>query len=807
MRVLFICLTGLAACQSPVKTQPPSPTTIHIAADAPAGVRTAAEELARWVGSNFTITTNAFEGRGFYLALAGQDKLQKTPAKLATLGPEGLYIRGSKDSVSIIGNTELAVREAMYLYLEKLGFRWYLPHPAWHIVPAQPQLFTEFELLTKPDYESRNIWSGYKTGSDQANREVLNWGQYNRLGGAFQANAGHAYPAIIQRNRAAFDAHPEYFALLADGQRDTNRVSTARKFCVTNEGLIQLCVDDALARFATDPKLQMVSLDPSDGSGSCECETCRALGTVSDRVFYLANRVAKAIGEKLPGKWVGLYAYSDHQLPTSIPLATNVYVMVATAFNSTPYSIDGLIAEWGRRVTKLGIREYYGVLSWDWDMPGRPRGARIDYLRRTIPHFHEKHANALSAETSNGWINRGLGQYIAAHLLWDTRTDVDALVNEFYDRCFGAARPPIEELFTRWQRNGNALPTGHDLAIWLRLVAEAEVLTTDAAVRERLDQIKLYLHFVAVFQDYKTAADDAIKLKMYEELLRYVWRVRDLTVCPSFAIVRVLANNAAPSAEYRFNNPNRIWRDERPVTAADTAAWFAADRARFHEIFGLQPVAPAEHYVPLGAPAAAVYNQNVLRGRHDLLVEVPPVGTGVVKVAMGFVQNRKYELPIRLYRLDQEPGDEQEKPVVEKIVTGDQAFHDIPLTGVAPGIYRLVVEDRRSGLMLQLAGLRASLIADAAHQIWSTRRSDFYFHVPKGTAKFAVVTTGPLTLQKPSGQRIKTTANQRLLEMPVADGEAGVWQVLEQAGRFYFIGIPALVGFAPDQMLIPADAK
>src|SRR2546430_13574288 len=39
------------------------------------------------------------------------------------------------------------------------------------------------------------------------------------------------------------------------------------KFCISNPGLRQLVIADALAQLAADPKKQSVSVDPSDGGG------------------------------------------------------------------------------------------------------------------------------------------------------------------------------------------------------------------------------------------------------------------------------------------------------------------------------------------------------------------------------------------------------------------------------------------------------------------------------------------------------------------------------------------------------------
>jgi hypothetical protein len=128
---------------------------IHLSPEAPAAVRSAADELASWFkkasSAELPVTTNAFTGHGVYLTVASQDQVQKAPAKLAKLGPEGIYVRATTSNLYLVANSELAISEGVYVYLEKLGFRWFLPNEAWHIVPQTTNLFVETEILIRPD--------------------------------------------------------------------------------------------------------------------------------------------------------------------------------------------------------------------------------------------------------------------------------------------------------------------------------------------------------------------------------------------------------------------------------------------------------------------------------------------------------------------------------------------------------------------------------------------------------------------------------------------------------------------------------
>jgi hypothetical protein len=59
----------------------------------------------------------------------------------------------------------------------------------------------------------------------------------------------------------------------------------------------------------------MISMGPSDGPGTCNSPACQKLGTITDRVYYLVNRVAKAIHKKYPSTLVGCLAYGEYSPP------------------------------------------------------------------------------------------------------------------------------------------------------------------------------------------------------------------------------------------------------------------------------------------------------------------------------------------------------------------------------------------------------------------------------------------------------------------------------------------------------------
>jgi hypothetical protein len=213
----------------------------------------------------------------------------------------------------------------------------------------------------------------------------------------------------------------------------------------------------------------MISMDPSDGGGFSTSTDAKKIGGPSEQVFYLANRVAKALSQKYEGVYVGLYAYYQHAAPPQFELEPNMVVLIATAMNESKYRTDELIEIWKKKKVQLGIRDYYGVMAWDWDMPGQPKGGKISYVKQ-LKRYYDQGIRLFTAETNVGWISRGLGHYLAAQLLWNVETDAEQLQSEFFTNMFGPAAPEMKELFNAWQNYKQAVPLDGDLYKWGQLV-------------------------------------------------------------------------------------------------------------------------------------------------------------------------------------------------------------------------------------------------------------------------------------------------------------------------------------------------
>lgn len=98
-------------------------------------------------------------------------------------------------------------------------------------------------------------------------------------------------------------------------------------------------------------------------------------GVCISHATRLANEVARAVAQQRPGKFVGLYAYNEHNEPPSFDLEPNVYVQLTAGFIRGRYSFDELVELWPQRCKSLGFYEYFSVWLWDFDrLPGGRAG-------------------------------------------------------------------------------------------------------------------------------------------------------------------------------------------------------------------------------------------------------------------------------------------------------------------------------------------------------------------------------------------------------------------------------------------------
>lgn len=784
------------------------------ASDATRAVATKlAEYLRKMTGAAFEVTTGD-GSRGIVLGTLAEfpdPALEKAlEVRNGFDGKEAYIIRTDPARIRLLGTTDLGASHAVFALLEALGCHWFFPAPEWEVVPSTPTLRVDLQREDRPALLARRIWYGYgffeHGPKARAERDYRAWARHNRMAQSFAVNAGHAWQTIIAENRAAFEAHPEYRALV-HGKRQGDQL------CVSNPAVRALAVRWALDYLRKHPRADMVSLEPSDGDGQCECDQCRKLGTISDRAFGLANEAARAGAREHPGKMVGILAYNQHCEPPAFALEPNVHVQLTAGFIRGRYRFDELLELWPKKCRNLGFYEYFSVWLWDFDRLPGGGAANVSHLRKQIPLYAALGATSLDCESGNNWGPHGRGYYIANKLMWNPRANVDAFLEDFYEKAFGPGAAAMKRYYERFDPGNKPLMSEHLLGLGFRDVDEATKLTVDRPdVQARLDHVKQYLRYVHLRWLIDRTHDKGKKKELTLAALTHVYRTR-YSYMNHWAAIRqswtVPAAKEFNEPTWAFNHPShqKPWAVDRPYTHEETEAAFREGLAAF------RPERVEEkHYsddlVPVDCPARQSppesRQQSQLGLRYALYsVQGEPLALTIIPGTIAWYRDRA---PARWTVTDRES-----KRIAGGKLPLDGQPHSIEVKVARPGLYSFEFDDSGAGWQIKVApGRSATIVLDRArtfhHAGWM---QPMYFYVPKGTRELQYYWSGgPHWIHGPDGAKLKEVETSgAFVRIPVPEGADGkTWHFTRLAlGHLWFFNAPNYLAASPAALLVPRE--
>jgi hypothetical protein len=792
---------------------------ICVAADAPEGLRGAAGELALWLrkatGAEFTTVLPPAES-GVVLALADSPlaPAQGLEELKAREGAEAFLIRSDGPRLWIVGKSPLGVRNGVYFYLEQLGFRWFMPMENWSIVPALKSLRIDIHRVEAPAFRMRGAFGtggfGGKLPVDpkmEKQEQWAAWARRIRFSGEFSLG-GHAGEAFNRAHMKELKAHPEYLAELG-GKREPWGQGT--KPCYSNPGLIELYVKDrvdALRRAVTQspdaPRSFAVSVEPADGGGHCDCAECRKVGSVSDRVFSLANAVAKAVAKELPGRRVSLLAYNEHAAVPRIALEPNLYVMVVPyAFQRTGLAPEELLTAWTKKVSPFAVYDYWAIPDWAFGQPT----AAVPQVAAKIRLWHRLGANGACIESDSGGGSVGIVQYVASRLLWDPATDEKAVLDDFYAKAFAGARAPMERMLGRWTQRFNLAED--ELGASYRDIQEARALAKDPAVAARVNDYALYLHFLRLSFEYRlTPAKSEAHKKLTNDLLAYLWRIYPCGMTHSYRLAQLILNRPAGGVEHMDlkddwdvrDKKAGAWKEFTVPSAAEVDALMADGLRAYPAMEGVEPrtFSPA-----LVALTPQPLNNDTVRtprfsGTHNFEFLAPP---GVRSLTLG-IQTGVHGPALRVTVFDRNGAE-----VFQKEVPISSELQDLQIDLPASGYYRMTVFDQKRMFSLQLPARLPFVVTGRFNAM--VQSPTMYFFVPAGTKRVALncESATPVDVLDGSNRRLPVTG-RRLLCVDVPPGQDGaMWSLrnIKTSQPVRLVNVPPVWSFSPQGLMVPED--
>jgi hypothetical protein len=457
---------------------------------------------------------------------------------------EGFVLSGNSDRLLIVAGHPLGFSRGIYTYLDLLGVKWYFPGSQWEYVPRRKDILYQQASYFKPSFLLRNFFG---TGDirdisildpkGSVKQQWLDWKRRNRMGG--EINPGGHYGEVFNiKHRETIEKNPQFLALI-QGKRAP--WSVTGKWCISNKDFRTLFISDrieelrATLKTKTNPNEKiLISVDPADGGGDCECNECKKLGTASDNAYFLANEVAIALGRISSRAYANIYAYNTHAAPPPFALESNVIVQVIPYAFQDVGTPEAMLDKWGKRHSNLLIYDYYAIPDWHYEFP-MPRKTSPDTLVHRIRYWNSKGIRGFMLESVYGFGNAGMGLYLMGRVGWDLNTDVKATKEKFYSDMFGAASAKMKQYYEHQGENYEGVS---DLSYLQSLLIQSRQIA-DPETDKRLVQLEAYIHYLYLFHRWQTSAANQ-RDQAWEEVNRFVWQIYPMNVIHSTRIADLL---------------------------------------------------------------------------------------------------------------------------------------------------------------------------------------------------------------------------------------------------------------------------
>ena len=369
---------------------------------------------------------------------------------------------------------EYGTANAVYTFIrDQLNVRWLWPGET-DFVKRTRITVAPFEKRYHPPFRARaGVFQKLSLGDNQEGIDEL-WARFQRVQlDSMELIGGHGFGDWWDLYGAT---HPEYFAAYPDGSRRVNaRNPRTTKLCASNPAVWSQWLADAVKQIEANPLLRVISVSPNDGyaSGHCVCENCLAWdhpegekvtwnfgggvkfeGVVqSDRDVRFANTLARMLKKRFPNRelYVQLHAYGlARNAPVGVSPDDNVIISSVSSFHMRSPEARSLAmrqhANWAKKTKHLMWRPNLGSQAGlRWGMPD----VAMTQAGEDFRFVADRNGTGLFFDLHwFHWSTQGPQYYALAHLAWDPYTDINALMDEYYQRAYG---PAAVELKAYWQ--------------------------------------------------------------------------------------------------------------------------------------------------------------------------------------------------------------------------------------------------------------------------------------------------------------------------------------------------------------------
>jgi hypothetical protein len=513
--------------------------TIVAAAKPSENARAGALELQKYIkkmsGADLPIVNDEESPTG-PLILVGPSRLTEKfeiPSGLTPrLREEGFLVLCRGDRLVLAGNDAgpyYGTRYAVVELLHRLGVRWFMPGEFGEIVPSMRTVTVkEIELRQHPDFPMRNYWQHHR---DKMEEEDHDWKIHHKMNPRMQQWFGVPGDGSIRNyipGKEEFKAHPEWFALTRDGKRDEHMA------CMSSTGMIAYFVARVKAEARAGKRFSAFA--PDDGMPRCFCSQCQkvangfdgfganerdplAEASTSNEWFRFVDAILDEVNKEFPDHKISTNGYANRDIPPELPEFNrnhNLVVMFANIGACTLHAYDDphcwqmrrqgeMLRQWGKLSDKVWLYNYnYTMLVSKFTIT-----PMVHRVRRNIPLMKDWGVVGFHDQDEADWALTGIPtRLVRAALEWDTETDVDALLEDFYTRWFGAAASPMKTYYDALESAfANSTVHGHEDVVLNSiytpdLMTKLERAMDQAEKRVRTDAEKAHVSLERGMFDY-----------------------------------------------------------------------------------------------------------------------------------------------------------------------------------------------------------------------------------------------------------------------------------------------------------------
>jgi hypothetical protein len=494
-----------------------------------------ASVLAQATSQKFVVLPyTQFKEPGIYILckeypIAPPQPIQKVEAHL---------IAGNNQQLLLAAAHTNGLQHALYSYLDTLGIKFYFPGAIWTHIPNLKTNIINYKKTIEPLFDGRQFFGTggiiYNKGQDVNNTVKQQWDlwkQRNRMGGSITLG-GHAYQLFYSDEKKIIAAHPEYMAQI-NGKRVAP--SESAKICISNEAMRKDFIawrlknaNKDVAALPTKFDKLFYSVDPSDGGDHCTCAPCTKMGSISDRVFLLANETAKA-AQKIDSRiHINLYAYNDHAAPPKQALEKNVMVQIIPYAFQNVATPEKFIQLWKQKNVPLSVYNYYALPDWYYNNFFTGKENSPAALQQQILGWLPNGIQAYNVESSTSIGSAGIGLWLFGQYGWHKKA-ANGMVEEMWRNLFPQSQKTISSLFNKfWSKPYKETVIG-DIALEQLQIAYTQ--TNNKLEQDRIVLFQKYFYFIKLFQKAKSLVGTAAAPSAWQNFMQFIWQIdKDLMV-------------------------------------------------------------------------------------------------------------------------------------------------------------------------------------------------------------------------------------------------------------------------------------